>query len=56
MRNSNAYIPEVEPLGAEARKTPLLVYKSTSTVGIPLLSRICRALMLVMTEGTDFFM
>ena len=33
---------------------PLLLNKSTSTVGIPLLSRICLALIFVITEGTDF--
>jgi hypothetical protein len=48
------YIPVVSPLGAEARNIPLLVYKSTSTVGIPLLSRICLALIFVITEGTAF--
>ena len=48
------YIPVASPLGAEARNIPLLVYKSTSTVGIPLLSRICLALIFVITEGTAF--
>ncbi|KAL0554659.1 hypothetical protein IC582_008585 [Cucumis melo] len=42
------------PLGTEAWKTPLLVYKSTSAVGIPLLSRICRASIFVITEGIAF--
>lgn len=44
------------PLGTEARNTPLLVCKSTSTVGIPLLSRICLALIFVMTDCTAFLM
>lgn len=51
-----AYIPEEAPLGTEARKTPLFVWRSTSTVGIPLLSNICRAFTFVITDGTDFRM
>ncbi len=34
---------------------PLLVYRSTSTVGFPRLSTICRAFILVMTPGTALF-
>lgn len=50
------YIPDGSPLGAEARNMPLLVNKSTSTVGIPRLSNICLAFIFVITDGTAFRM
>lgn len=54
MKATESYIADEAPLGAAARNIPLLVYKSTSTVGIPLLSRICLAFTLVITAGTAF--
>lgn len=53
---SETYIPEGSPLGTEARNMPLWVNKSTSTVGIPRLSKICLALIFVITDGTAFRM
>lgn len=48
------HIPEGSPLGADARNIPLLVHRSTSTVGMPRLSRICLAFIFVITEETVF--
>lgn len=48
-------MPVEFPDGTEARNIALLVYRSTSTVGIPLLSRICLAFTFVITDCTPFF-
>lgn len=48
------YIPVEAPLGTAARNMPLEVKRSTSTVGLPRLSTICRPLSLVITPGTAF--
>lgn len=49
------YIPVEAPLGTAARNMPFEVKRSTSTVGLPRLSTIWRALIFVMTPGTAFF-
>lgn len=50
------HTPVEAPLGTAARNMPLPVYRSTSTVGLPRLSSICRAWTFTIVELVDFFM
>ena len=48
-----SWMPVDAPDGTAARKVPLAVVRSTSTVGLPRLSKIIRALMAVMGKTVD---
>ena len=54
-RSSTAsWMPVEAPLGVIARNMPLCVYTSASTVGFPLLSKICLPTILVIAAGVCF--